>query len=154
MIKLAITRFDEITILENKRWRESRQYDGCIYGSSVKIKESISPEAIIIVFEMNNSNNIIEGIGIIKNNICSKKYKIYNDNNYNRYIYKSKFRLDKKNFDANTNNIINNLENILFKGKTHLKRGQGINIISDTLKRYDNFNYDKYFINIFKSYLI
>ena len=79
MIKLAVTRFNNITYNENKMWRESRQYDGCIYGSSVKIKESISPDVILIIFEMNNTLDIIEGIGIIKNNIIHKKYNIYND---------------------------------------------------------------------------
>ena len=77
MIKLAVTRFNNTTFNENKKWRESRQYDGSIYGSSVKIKESVSPEVILIVFEMNNTLDIIEGIGIIKNSIIHKKYNIY-----------------------------------------------------------------------------
>tara|TARA_R110002072_G_scaffold271411_1_gene431388 strand:- start:1483 stop:1953 length:471 start_codon:yes stop_codon:yes gene_type:complete len=153
MIKLAVTRFNNTTFSENKKWRESRQYDGCIYGSSVKIKESISPEIILIIFEMNNTMDIIEGIGIIKNNLIHKKYKIYNDNNYNRYIYKSNYRVDKNNFDESIKNNIKNLEKLLFTGKTHLKRGHGIQIISETLKKLDEFNYDNYFIDIFKSYL-
>lgn len=153
MIKLAVTRFNNTTISENKKWRESRQYDGCIYGSSVKIKESISPDVILIIFEMNNTMDIIEGIGIIKNNIVHKKYNIYNDKNYNRYIYKSNFRVDKISFDENMKNIIKNLEKLLFTGKTHMKRGHGIQIISETLKKLDEFNYDNYFIELFKTYL-
>ena len=149
MIKLGVTRFNIETYNENKRWRESRYYDGCIYGSSVKIKESISPQCVMIIFEMNNSLDIIEGIGIIKNTIVHKKYNIYNDNNYNRYIYKSSFRLDKKDFDESLKEIIRNLEKLLFTGKTHLKRGHGIQIVSDTLKKLDNFSFDKYFINLF-----
>lgn len=153
MIKLAVTRFNNTTFSENKKWRESRQYDGCIYGSSVKIKESISPDVILIIFEMNNTIDIIEGIGIIKNNLVHKKYNIYNDKNYNRYIYKSNFRVDKISFDENVKNIIKNLEKLLFTGKTHMKRGHGIQIISETLKKLDEFNYDNYFIDLFKTYL-
>lgn len=153
MIKLAVTRFNNITYNENKKWRESRQYDGCIYGSSVKIKESICPDVILIIFEMNNSMDLIEGIGIIKNNIVHKKYNIYNDKNYNRYIYKSNFRVDKICFDENMKNNIKNLEKLLFTGKTHMKRGHGIQIISETLKKLDEFNYDDYFIELFKTYL-
>lgn len=153
MIKLAVTRFNNITYNENKMWRESRQYDGCIYGSSVKIKESISPDVILIIFEMNNTLDIIEGIGIIKNNIIHKKYNIYNDKNYNRYIYKSNFRVDKSCFDENIKNIIKKLEKLLFTGKTHMKRGHGIHIISETLKKLDEFNYDNFFIELFKTYL-
>jgi hypothetical protein len=153
MIKLGVTRFNIETYNENKRWRESRYYDGCIYGSSVKIKESVSPQCVIIIFEMNNSLDIIEGIGIIKNTIIHKKYNIYNDNNYNRYIYKSNFRLDKKNFDESLREIIINLEKLLFTGKTHLKRGHGIQLVSDTLKKLNDFNFDKYFIDLFKTKL-
>ena len=153
MIKLAVTRFNNTTFSENKKWRESRQYDGCIYGSSVKIKESISPDVILIIFEMNNTMDIIEGIGIIKNNIVHKKYNIYNDKNYNRYIYKSNFRVDKISFDENIKNIIKNLEKLLFTGKTHMKRGHGIQIISETLKNLDEFNYENYFTELFKTYL-
>lgn len=153
MIKLAVTRFNNLTINENKKWRESRQYDGCIYGTSVKIKESISPEMILIVFEMNNSLDIIEGIGIIKNNIVHKKYNIYSDKNYNRYVYKSNFRVDKNSFDDIIKINIKKLEKLLFTGKTHMKRGHGIQIISDTLKKLDEFNFDNYFIEYYKSYL-
>jgi|TARA_R110002072_G_scaffold5197_6_gene34433 hypothetical protein len=153
MIKLAVTRFNNTTFNENKKWRESRQYDGSIYGSSVKIKESVSPEVILIVFEMNNTLDIIEGIGIIKNSIIHKKYNIYSDKNYNRYIYKSNFRVDKNLFDDNIQINIKKLEKLLFTGKTHLKRGHGIQIISDTLKKLDNFNFDNYFIETYKSYL-
>ena len=153
MIKLAVTKFNIETYNENKRWRESRYYDGCIYGSSVKIKESVSPQCVIIIFEMNNSLDVIEGIGIIKNKIDHKKYNIYNDNNYNRYIYRSNFRLDKKDFDESLREIIINLEKLLFTGKTHLKRGHGIQIVSDTLKKLNDFNFDKYFIDLFKEKL-
>ena len=151
MIKLAVTRFDNNTYKENKIWRESRQYNGCIYGTSIKIKESINPDTILIVFEMNNSINIIEGIGIIKNNLIHKKYNIYNDKNYNRYIYKSNFRFDKLKFDYNIKEIIKKLEIILFTGKNHLKRGHGIQIINKSLNNIDDFNFERYFINYFKT---
>ena len=153
MIQLAVTRFNDNSYIENKKWRESRQYDGCIYGTSVKIKESISPQAVLIVFEMNNTNNIIEGIGIIKNRLIHKNYNIYNDNNYNRYIYKSNFRLDKSKFNNDVKQNIEKLENILFKGYTHMKRGHGIQIVSDLIKKLDNFDFKNYFIKIFNNYL-
>lgn len=153
MIKLAVTRFDNNTYKENRIWRESRHYNGCIYGTSIKIKESINPDTILIVFEMNNSINMIEGIGIIKNNLTHKKYNIYNDKNYNRYIYKSNFRFDKLKFDYDMKQIIDKLEVILFTGKKHLKRGHGIQIIDQLLNNFDDFNYQRYFINYFKSYI-
>jgi hypothetical protein len=150
MIQLAVTRFDNNTYQQNKKWRESRQYNGCIYGSSVKIKQSINPDVFLIVLEMNNSLDKIEGIGVIKNSIVHKKYDIYDDKNYNRYIYKSNFRLDKKDFDRNTIEVIEKIEKLLFRGKSHMKRGQGINILSDKHTKDENYNYYNYFINLLK----
>ena len=34
-----------------------------------------------------------------------------------------------------------------------MKRGHGIHIISETLKKLDEFNYDNFFIELFKTYL-
>ena len=153
MIKLAITRFNNNTFSENRKWCESRQYNGCIYGSSTKIKKDINTDTVLIVFEMNNSTNEIEGIGIIKNKVINKVYNIYNDNNYNRYIYKSSYRIDKKKFTPETKEIIKKLEIILFKGKGHYKRGHGINILSENINLISNFNYIKYFKELFKTYI-
>ena len=91
-MEICITRFDNKTFNENKLWKEKNNESGCIYGTPVKISEKIFPEEMLIVLEMNNSENRLEGIGIIKNRLCKenrKKYKIYSDNNYNRFIYKS-----------------------------------------------------------------
>ena len=49
--------------------------------------------------------------------------------------------------------IIDKLEVILFTGKKHLKRGHGIQIIDQLLNNFDDFNYQRYFINYFKSYI-
>lgn len=153
MIQLAVTRFDNNTYQQNKKWRESRQYNGCIYGSSVKVKQSIDPDVILIVFEMNNSFDMIEGIGIIKNSIVHKKYNIYDDKNYNRYIYKSNFRLDKNQFDRTTIEVIEKIEKLLFRGKSHMKRGQGINILSNKYHKDENYNYYQYFVDLIKLYI-
>lgn len=152
MIKLAITRFNNLTFLENKFWRENNNYRGSIYGSSVKIRNDINPEEKIIIFEMNNSLNIIEGISIIKNKLSYEKYRIYSDNNYNRYIYKSKIRFDKSQFDQETIQIIKKLEYLLFKGKSHMKRGHGIQILSKIIQN-NSFNFLRYFKNLFNKYL-
>lgn len=136
--KLAITRFDNNTYRENREWCRIHEFNGTIYGSPIRISESVLPDTILFVFEMNNSINEIMGIGIIKHGHGSgevetnkKKYKIYSDNNYNRFIYQSKHRID---FDIEYLPIrfhkkILLLEKLLFKGSRHSKRGQGINIM-------------------------
>ena len=120
---LAVTHFNNSTFLENERWRETNNYCGCIYNSPVSIKETIMLFSKIYVIEMNNETNKIIGIGLIKNKIIPKHHKIYSDNNYNRYTYYGKKRINAWDFD---DKVLYELEQRLFKGKNHLKRSQGI----------------------------
>jgi len=80
------------------------------------------------VIEMNNSQNKIQGIGLIINkHHPDKYYRIYNDQDYNRYIYKGKKRLDVSIItDPYYKKVIEVLEQLLFKGERHCKRAQGI----------------------------
>ena len=128
-MEIFVTRFNNKTIKENRNWLIKNNEIGCIYGTPIKISEKILPETQILVIEMNNSLNKIEGIGIIKNKLIlhdKKKYRIYEENNYNRFIYKSNFRIDKKSFNNYEKPIINELEKLLFKSYNHCKRGHGI----------------------------
>ena len=90
-----VTRFNNETWIENCRWRENQIYKGCIYNTPTIIKGDISLVIPIYVIEMNNDENKIMGIGKIKNNISTKRHKIYTDNNYNRYTYQGK-RIDRE----------------------------------------------------------
>jgi len=99
---------------------------------------------LVFVLEMNNDQNKIMGIGLIRNYI-NPKYKmcIYtSDTNYNRYIYNSAFRKDRKEINEK---FLEALELILFKGYGHYKRGQGITVIP--WKRFGNSGKD--FYNLF-----
>jgi hypothetical protein len=136
-ITLAVTHFNNTTLLENERWRESNNYCGCIYNSPVSIKETIMLFSTVYVIEMNNETNKIIGIGVIKNKIISKHHKIYSDNNYNRYTYCGKKRINVSLFD---DNILCELEKRLFKGKNHLKRSHGIiEVPMEVREKYLNY---------------
>jgi hypothetical protein len=94
---------------------------------------------------MNNSLNRIEGIGLIKNKIYfDNYYKIYSDGNYNRFVYKSNYRVDRNHLELYYSDILSLFELILFKGKTHLKRGFGITQVPEKLidKYYRDENAD------------
>ena len=133
---IGTTRFTNKTFYENKRWRENHNWTGCIYGTPIPIANTphyskIEKDDKIFVLEMNNDTNKIEGIGYILNHIRHDfKARIYSDCNYNRYIYRSKHRLDRK--QIKNASIIEFFEKVLFKGKGHLKRGQGITLIPIT----------------------
>ena len=74
-MEIFVTRFNNITFQENKNWLKNNNKIGCIYGSPIKISETCLPETEIIVIEMNNSKNKIEGLGFLVINQL-KKIKI------------------------------------------------------------------------------
>ena len=127
---IGTTRFSSKTFSENEKWRLKHNWEGCIYGVNKKVSSTIPSNALIYVLEMNNDTNTIEGIGLIRNyinseyNICIYK----SDLNYNRYVYNSKYRINKKNIKSQK--MMNLLEHIVFTGAGHYKRGQGITTIN------------------------
>tara|TARA_B100001093_G_scaffold514286_1_gene587981 strand:+ start:892 stop:1326 length:435 start_codon:yes stop_codon:yes gene_type:complete len=136
MIKIMATRFNNSTWDENCRWREKNNFNGCIYNSPVYIKDNIPLQIPLFVIEMNNQTNKIEGIGKIINYVhTDKKYKLYSDQNYNRYTYHGKERINRDMIKDTEK--LEKLEERLFKGKSHLKRGQGIlNVPTDIYRDY------------------
>jgi hypothetical protein len=112
---LACTRFNNKTWQEYQHWKNTYQqtYEQiyhrplkCIYGTPREIShKKFPPQARILVIEMNNDENKIEGIGEIINQTASEvyrsnnnnqltasaatamKFKIFSDRNYTRYIY-------------------------------------------------------------------
>ena len=133
MIRLMATRFNNATWGENLRWRERNADEGCIYSSPVYIKTDIPLLIPMFVIEMNNETNDIMGIGLITNRVhVDRRYKIYSDQNYNRFTYRGKRRIDKdelkalKERDPEAKARLEGLEARIFKTKKHLKRGHGI----------------------------
>lgn len=147
MHRIAITRFDNVTYKENRDWCKRYNFQGCIYGTPIKLSESILPDTILFVLEMNNTTNKIMGIGMIKFgangcSVSSKKHKIYSDNNYNRFVYRSDYRID---FNENYcplrfHKKIQKLEQCLFKGSRHCKRGQGIQLLPIWIRNIPKLN--------------
>lgn len=136
-------RFNETTWEENRSYRERNGMIGCIYGPSRQISEKISHRSELFVIEMNNTTNKIEGIGYIKNKYEYHEFHdIYTIRHYNRYIYMSKYRLNRNDIDPE---FITLLEQLCFKGKTHSKRGCGFTLFPSILfqhtllkNRYEN----------------
>jgi hypothetical protein len=95
----------------------------------------IDPKSLVFIVEMNNSQNKVLGIGLIRNlHVTTKTYKIYESGNFNRYVFVGKYRVDRSELPAD---LLQILDHILFKERTHLKRGSGITTIPDKLFRHE-----------------
>jgi hypothetical protein len=133
MIHLVSTRFNDKTWEENQIYRKKHKID-CIYGTPLEFSPHIYVDANVFVVEMNNTKNKIEGIGLVKNRPhLDKYYKIYQEGNYNRYIYKSNYHLNREQLLNYNEEIVRIFEYILFKQKSHLKRGSGFTTIPEKL---------------------
>jgi len=134
MYHIVTTRFDSTTLKENEYFKLKSNLNGCIYGQPKLMPKSITINQNVFVVEMNNSLNLIEGIGLIKNiTYHDTFYKIYNSENYNQYIYKSNYRVDRYQLIKYNEKLVLSLDQRLFKGKGHLKRGYGFTTITDKL---------------------
>lgn len=135
-IYFLTTRFNNTTWEENQKFVERKKVKNsdikCIYGSPIPIKNTIEDNARLLMCEMNNETNKIMGIGLIKNNSSSlRSFGVYGDGNFNRYIYTGKHRLSREILETYDKELIEWLEELLFKGKSHLKRGNGFMEVSN-----------------------
>lgn len=132
MITIVSTRFNNDTFQENRdfvqRIWNNNPY-ACIYCSPHPMSPNIISESLVFVIEMNNSKNEIEGIGFIQNSPLKSIWNVYETRNFNRYIYKGNFRVNRDELLLYHSKIVEILDYILFKEKTHMKRGAGFTTI-------------------------
>lgn len=150
---IATTRFNTHTWIENKRWRETHGIKGCIYGTPIQMCPKIILESTVYILEMHNDENKIKGIGMVTNILnTGKYYKIYSNQNYNRYTYKSEYRIDREEMSWSELVYINILDKLLFKTPRHMKRGFGITTIpKDMMENIKIMEIDIHFISVFKN---
>ena len=133
MFYIACTRFNNATYKENIDYR-MKYNESVIYGPAYKIRDIYPPGSLIFVAEMNNETNKIQGIGLIKNSLVSdKRYKVYENGEYNRYIYRGNYWISREDLLILDSEIIEIFDNILFKGKSHMKFRTGITILTEKL---------------------
>jgi len=135
MYHIATTRFNNATFAENIAYRQ-KVLETVLYGPSIRIHEKYSIGSTLFVFEMNNEENKIEGIGVIKNQaVHDKKYKIYSESDYNRIIYRGNYWLSREQLLEIDPELIDIFDKMLFKGKSHLKRQSGITVVTEKLTK-------------------
>lgn len=135
MFTFASSRFTDATWRENESYRSRSEFAGCVYGAPQQMSPKIDAKSLVFIVEMNNSQNKVLGIGLIRNlHVTTKTYKIYDSGNFNRYVFVGKYRVDRSELSAD---LLQILDHILFKERTHLKRGSGITTIPDKLFRHE-----------------
>jgi hypothetical protein len=98
----------------------------------------IGNETLVLVVEMNNDKNKIEGVGLIRNSpLLDRYYKTYDYFDYNRYFYKSKYHISREKLLEYNPRLVGILDYILFKEKTHMKRGAGFTTIPLKLLKHE-----------------
>jgi len=149
----CVTRYNDRTWAESRAWRAANPDYACIYKSPVAIRYDIPYESPLFVIEMNNDTNQIMGIGRIINEIrADRSYRIYGDQNYNRYTYLGRQRLDRADIMQSRicARIIETLERMLFYGARHCKRGQGIHELPARIRNNKpGFNFTQFFAELF-----
>jgi hypothetical protein len=122
---LLTSRFTNSTWNENLLYKRNKNI-GCIYCSPDSITNSIPIDSIVFVLEMNNDTNKILGIGMIRNHPYISKFTVYNEGNYNRYVYIGKNRIDRTEMLEEEERIMKVFDILCFTGNKHMKRGQGL----------------------------
>jgi len=137
MYTIVTGRFNNETRDCNYEYRKKHGFI-CMYCVPLELSSKIYYDSNVFVIEMNNSTNKIEGIGLIKNKtVTNRYYKVHTDGNTNRYIYIGNYFINRETIMSFNEILINVLEIILFKGKTHSKRGTGLTIFPEKILKLD-----------------
>ena len=123
---LTTTRFNNLTWSENEAYRQQNQKIGCIYPTTEPNGQTMPEEANLFVLEMNNEQNRIMGIGLVKNKPIYNKYHVYSDPKYNCYAYLGKNRIDRLQMTIDEERIMKVFDILCFKGSRHMKRLVGL----------------------------
>jgi len=143
---LLTSRFNNETLSENEKYRNKNPKFGCVYCSPDPVSTKIPSESIMLVLEMNNDANKITGIGMVRNRAICGKYHVYENGNYNRYVYIGKNRINRSEMTKEEDEIMGVFDILCFTGNRHMKRGQGLksfppDILYRCSKRLDLVNY-------------
>lgn len=137
MYTVVTSRFNKDTLITNYEYRAKHGIK-CMYCCPSEMSPKIHYNSPVFVIEMNNSTNKIEGIGLIKNKPETKRYyKVHSDGNTNRYTYIGEYFIERDIIDDYNSRLLYVLEEILFKGKTHSKRGSGLTTIPEKVLKFN-----------------
>ncbi len=122
------TRYNEETWAANQAYRQ-KHHLACVYCAPYEISDTIPLMDRLLVIEMNNSLNRVEGIGLVRNKPHVQKVRVHADtgsSGFNRVAYIGKHYVSRDQLLAADAELVQVLETLLFVGRGHSKRGLGI----------------------------
>ena len=126
---ILTSRFSNSTWSENIKYREKKGEFKCVYCSPYNVSQSIKPNSIMFVLEMNNDTNKILGIGMVRNKVKRPyKYNVYQNMKYNRFNYMGSHRIDRSECNVEEMILFKYFDSVCFRGNKHMKRGQGLTL--------------------------
>jgi len=123
---LLTSRFNNNTWTENTAFRDNNPNFNCIYCSPDPISQNIPIDSVLFILEMNNDTNQIMGVGMVRNHPVLNKFFVYENGNYNRYVYAGKNRIDRTNMTEEEEKVMMIFDILCFKGNRHMKRSHGL----------------------------
>lgn len=123
---ILTSRFTNKTWSENIEYKNKKNHQGCLYSAPDPVSCQIKPDAIMFVLEMNNDENKIIGIGMIRNKPTVNTHSVYEENIYNRYVFLGEHRIDRTKMNEKEEIVMKAFDTLCFKGNKHMKRGQGL----------------------------
>ena len=148
---VMLTRFTDDTWEENKSYREKRNYPGCVYGTPRQIGTTIPEGSRLFVLEMNNTKRRIEGVGFIEKDLNTKPCNIHKRGHYNRYIYNSRYRIDRSEFRPREKIVIRVIELMVFHKYTFIMRNHGITRLTEWIQKNKQLGIVPLLYHAFKS---
>ena len=139
MFQIVTGRYNNETWVASVDYRIKKNI-ACIYAPPFKLTDTIDINTPVFVIEMNNTINKIMGIGLIHNKLVTNEiHKVQQDSNCNRYIYIGNYHISRELLEYYDVSLVDMLDEILFKGYTHSKRGSGLTKIPENVLKFDKY---------------
>jgi len=137
MFTIVTGRYNNETWIATQVYREKKNIQ-CIYAPPCQLSSAIDVNSLVFVIEMNNEVNEIMGIGLMKNKLVTDKtHRVQRDTNCNKYIYIGDYHISREILEDYNAELVYVLDQILFKGYTHSKRGTGLTRIPEKVLKLD-----------------
>ena len=123
---IVTTRFNNETWGENRSYIKNKPLYKSLYSVPSPMGKNIPIDRTVFVLELNNEENHIMGIGMVKNHPKINEKQIYTDQNSNRYAFNGKHRIAREDMNDKEERLMKAFDILCFTGNSHMKRGGGI----------------------------